>query len=261
MSNLVLSPYSSALADRVRPDPTRPWYVEAGAALSYPTTSIGAGDTVVLNVDRDKIGPFTARTLYWSASTPIQATVSTGGITLTLPQTLTGHITLPRSIDSPSLVFSASNSASFIVLNSLLESQETTASPSAVANGIARPLTGAPVVVIDTPLSEALFMSGLIAVAGATLITPTPGLVRRLQIHIAGNSTLTTAGNNAIRLQTGSTGGSILWAATPYIPATALSVHGQVFEVDLGSGIQYPSLYLNIATAFAAGGVEVAGWG
>lgn len=263
MLNIVLSPSSSALADRVRPDPTRPWYIEAGAALSYPSTTYGAGDTVLLNINRDQLGPFTARTLLWSASAPIQAKVTTGGVTLPLPNTLTGSITLPRSLDSPVVTIEAAVTATFTLLNSSLSDDGliSTASPSAIMNGVASPYQGTPVVVAETPLPSALFATDLITAAGATLITSTAGMIRRLQVHIAGNSAQTTAGNNRITITAGSATGPVVWAATPYVPATALSTRGDIYEVDLGSGVSYSSLYLNVGSAFTAGGVEAAGWG
>lgn len=109
---------------------------------------------------------------------------------------------------------------------------------------------------------------GPITAAGSTAVwTPAAGKRFRLmgyQLEVAGNSSIAAAGLDAVNLLDGA---AVVLRHNPWVPAAAGTVLGAVVlnDSDLGQGYLSAAannvLSVNIATAFATGGVTVNVWG
>ena len=266
MTEYVLSPEAFTLEGTVQPDHTQPWKTERATLLTY-TTNLNpiTTDTVVLNIDRNRLGPFTARTFSWSNNTSDGQTftVSVGQWSRVVSSTPSGSILIPRSSRNVEVTGSVTWNTITVQItnvecheNSLTEDRTAAMNPLFVSDI----MYGTPVIVAQTLLSQSIFSSGLITAAGATLLTSQNfGMIGSAQVHVAGNSTLAVAGNNKLQILSGSL---VIWEGNPYIPAAIAAGTGIVFDLAFQSPIKYGGgLNLSVGTAFLTGGVEVNAWG
>ena len=267
MTEYVLSPDAFTLEGTVQPDRTQPWKTERATLLTYTTKlNPAASDTVVLNIDRDRLGPFTARTFSWTNNQTAgfsSFTVSVGPWSRVVSCTQSGSILIPRSSRNVEVTGSISwETITIQITNVECHEVSLVGDLTGFVNG---PLAdnymyGTPVVVAHTVMAQSIFSSGLITAAGTTLLTSRNyGLIGSAQVHIAGNSTLAVAGNNKLQILSGS---FVIWEGNPYIPAAIAAGTGIIFDLTFPSPIIYNNgLDLSVGTAFTAGGVEVNAWG
>ena len=267
MTEYVLSPDAFTLEGTVQPDRTQPWKTERATLLTYTTNLIPASsDTVVLNIDRDRLGPFTARTFSWTNNQTdgfSSFTVSVGPWSRAVSSTQSGSILIPRSSRNVEVTGSFTWNTSTVQITNVEENEASlTGDMSGLINGpfVDNFMYGTPVVVTHSVMAQSIFSSGLITAAGTTLLTSrNSGLIGSAQVHVAGNSTLAVAGNNKLQILSGS---RVIWEGNPYIPAAIAAGTGIIFDLTFHSPIIYNNgLDLSVGTAFAAGGVEVNAWG
>ena len=265
MTEYVLSPEAFTLEGTVQPDHTQPWKTERATLLTY-TTNLNpiTTDTVVLNIDRNRLGPFTARTFSWSNNTSDGETftVSVGPWSRVVSSTPSGSILIPRTSRNVEVAGSISwETITIQITNVECHEVSLAGDLTGTVNGPFADnfMYGTPVVVTHSVLAQSIFSSGLITAAGTTLLTSRNyGLIGSAQVHIAGNSTLAVAGNNKLQILSGSL---VIWEGNPYIPATIAAGTGIIFDLTFHSPIiYYNGLDLSVGTAFTAGGVEVNAW-